>query len=79
MEIYLNSFEISMKCQFKFQRNTNGISIKYLSNSIGNPVKMQLEIKLEIGNRILEIQIEITIKYQLKSSCHLNKYLLKFQ
>ena len=50
-----------MKCQFKFQRNTNGISIKYQSKTIGNPAKIHLEIKLEIGYIKLEIQLEIQI------------------
>ena len=52
MEIHFNSVEISMKHQFKFQRN-NEVAISMKHQFFENAVKIHFEIKLqiEIGNR----------------------------
>ena len=52
MEIHFNSVEISMKHQFKFQRN-NEVAISMKHQFFENAVKIHFEIKLqiEIGKR----------------------------
>ena len=74
MKIHFNSVEISMKCQFKFERNTNGISIKYQSKSIGNSVKINWksrwffnEIPKETHLKSSWNLIVISKKYKCKS------------
>ena len=65
-----------MKYKWKSSKNFNEIpieiSIKYQLKSIGNPVEIQLDIQLEIGNWKLNLKfqwntngnpVEILIKY----------------
>ena len=87
MEIHFNPVEISMKYQFKFQRNTNGIpwdiQLQFQRNTNGNPLKIQLKFTLKLNwKQKLEIEIGNLIgnsNGHLKFNRNNKKILLSFQ